>query len=192
MRRTSGLLLTGGASRRMGFDKALLVVSGSTLALRLAGILGEVCEPCIEVGPGRSGLRAVQEEPPGGGPLAAVAAGRSELLRLGRPGPALVLACDLPFVEVTQLELIAGWPGDDSVLPTVGGRDQPLCARWSAVDLDAAALALARGERSLRSLPDRARAVRLDEEKWSRSTRARAFADVDTPEDLDRLGISTG
>jgi len=191
VRHISGLLLTGGASRRMGTDKALLVVSGSTLAARLAGILAEVCEPCIEVGPGHSGLRSVQEEPPGGGPLAAVAAGRSELLALGHPGPAIVLASDLPFAEVTQLELIAGWPGEDSVLPAVDGRDQPLCARWSAADLDAAALALARGERSLRSLPDRARAVRLDEEKWSRSTRALAFADLDTPEDLDRLGIFT-
>nr|MDP9020189.1 NTP transferase domain-containing protein [Actinomycetota bacterium] len=57
----AGLLLTGGASRRMGRDKALLAVHGLPLAQRTAGVLAAVVAPVLEVGPGRSTLPAVQE-----------------------------------------------------------------------------------------------------------------------------------
>jgi hypothetical protein len=53
-----GLLLTGGASRRMGSDKALLKVDGRRLVDRAAAVLGAVAAPVIEVGPGWApGLR---------------------------------------------------------------------------------------------------------------------------------------
>ena len=71
----AGVLLTGGASRRMGTDKARLVVNGETLAARSARVLTAVCDPVVEVGPGVSGLPAVLEEPPGAGPLVALLAG---------------------------------------------------------------------------------------------------------------------
>ena len=66
-----GLLLTGGASRRMGTDKALIEVDGQRLVDRAAAVLGAVADPVIEVGPGWSELPAVREDPPGSGPLAA-------------------------------------------------------------------------------------------------------------------------
>lgn len=57
--KVGGALLTGGASRRMGFDKALVEVDGLPNALRLARALAEVASPLVEVGPGYSGLEAV-------------------------------------------------------------------------------------------------------------------------------------
>ncbi len=191
-RQLSGILLTGGSSRRMGFDKAGLLVDGEACAERLARLLSDLAAPVVEVGPGHTGLPAVLESPPGSGPLAAVAAGRSALLLAGHDGPALVLACDLPFVTKALLEVLADHPGDASVVPTVGGVDQPLLARWSARDLDAAAKHLATGERSLRRLPDRAAATRLDEAGWGAVADGRAFADADTPADLAALGLGPG
>ena len=47
--------MTGGASRRLGRDKATLMYQGETLAVRAARVLSEVCDPVIEVGPGVSG-----------------------------------------------------------------------------------------------------------------------------------------
>lgn len=58
----AGLLLTGGASRRMGADKALLEIGGRRLADRGASVLAAVCHPVLEVGPGVSGLPAVRED----------------------------------------------------------------------------------------------------------------------------------
>src|SRR6185436_50765 len=74
MAATAAILLTGGRSRRLGVDKATLVVDGESLARRAARRLAVVCDPVIETGDGVSGLRAVREEPAGAGPLAALAA----------------------------------------------------------------------------------------------------------------------
>jgi molybdopterin-guanine dinucleotide biosynthesis protein A len=90
----AGILLTGGTSRRMGRDKATIEVRGEQLAVRAAGVLREaLAGPFLEVGPGVSGLPAVQEEPAGEGPLAAVAAAAAVL---GCAHPAIVLAVDMP------------------------------------------------------------------------------------------------
>lgn len=185
-----GILLTGGASSRMGRDKALLRVAGEPNARRIAGLLSRVAHPVVEVGPAVSGLASVREEPAGGGPLVAVASGGRALRALGHTGAALVLACDLPCVDEAVLAFLAGRPGSGSVIPVVGGQAQPLCARWSAVDLAVAGALAAAGERALRALPWDADTDRPDESAWSAVTDARSFADVDTPADLAGLGLS--
>lgn len=196
-----GLLLTGGRSRRMGRDKASLEVDGRPMAGSVAESLRQVAATALEVGPGRSGLAHVVERSPGAGPLGAVAAGWLELQRVtGQRRAVLVLACDLPDLTVEVLRWLAAYscpPAsgrkgaggeealDCSVVPMVGGRAQPLCARWSPWDLDRAAARFAVGERSLREAfgPD---ASFPAENEWSAVTSAQAFADLDTPSDLRR------
>jgi molybdopterin-guanine dinucleotide biosynthesis protein A len=175
----------------MGRDKARIEVDGVTLAERTAALLTEVVELALEVGPGWSSLSSIREEPPAAGPLGAIVAGRKELLERGLPPEAacIVVACDLPLLSLAVLHRLADTPGDESVLPIIDGVAQPLCARWSAIDLDAAANAFNSGERSLRRHPDRSRAVRFDESIWGLD--AGAFRDADSPEDLTSLGISS-
>ena len=185
----AGALLTGGASRRMGFDKALVEIGGVPNAVRLAGVLGEVASPVVEVGPGRSGLTAIGEQPPGQGPLVATSAALDALRAMGHFGPVLVLACDLAFVTGEDLGLLAAWPEPASVVPIVSGRPQPLCARWSQEDLGAARPLLQAGERSMRVLLRRPGIVFLDEGHWPRSKQRRVFADFDTPADLTEMGL---
>jgi molybdenum cofactor guanylyltransferase len=184
-----GILLTGGASRRMGRDKATIEVDGTILAVRSASLLSRVTDLAVEVGDGVSGLASVREVPRGSGPLAACAAGHAELLRRGLDpaAPCLVIACDLPRLSQEVLEKLGQWPGSGSVMPVIDGFAQPLCARWSARDLRAAVRLLAAGVRSLRDLPDRAAATLLDEVQWG-SQRV-AFADVDNPEDFAIMGL---
>ena len=95
------MLLTGGASRRMGRDKAGLLVGGVTLAERTAQLLLGVVETAVEVGPGVSGLVSTREEPPGEGPLVAIVEGRRTLRALGHDGAVLVVACDLPLLNTS-------------------------------------------------------------------------------------------
>src|SRR4029077_10336429 len=124
----------GGASRRMGVDKATIVVDGETLAARAARVLGAVCDPVIEVGPGVTDLPTTRENPPGGGPLAALVAGATALgARM-----VLLLGCDYPFVDEPVLRLIADWPGTRTALPIAAGRLQYACARYGPASLDAA------------------------------------------------------
>ena len=176
-----GVLLTGGTSRRMGRDKATIAIGTETMAARAARVLAAVCNPVIEVGPGVSGLPCTREDPPGTGPLAGFLAG---CRALAAPGPVFLFACDLPLVDAEMLAAFVDWPGDGSVLPVVDGAAQYACARWSLAAIAAGRAAFAGGERSLRILAT-VDAHLVDEEKH-----ARQLADVDTEDDLRRLGLS--
>ena len=186
-----GLLLTGGASRRMGEDKALIEVGGRRLVDRAATLLTAVADPVVEVGPGWSGLPAVQEDPPGSGPLAALGAGAAALRAAGYDGPVLVLAVDMPRVGVELLRFLAGRAGTATAVPRAGGHPQPMCARYGPDVLAAVDERLAAGGRSLRDLLETLAALGavswVEPEEWEPVAGPEAFADVDTPEDLRRL-----
>lgn len=185
-----GILLTGGSSTRMGRDKATIALGDTTLARRSAGALEAVTSAALEVGSGVSGLPHVEEDPLGSGPLAAVVAAWHALVaRQTRRRPAVVVACDLPHLSSTLLGWLAAQPGDASVVPLLDGVPQPLCARWSVADLDRAVAQLASGERSLRRVfgPD---ARYVPEPDWQQVAPRRALYDVDTQEDLARLGLA--
>jgi molybdopterin-guanine dinucleotide biosynthesis protein A len=190
VRAVAGLLLTGGASRRFGADKATLLVGGERLADRSLRVLGAVTDPVLEVGPGLTGARAVREDPAGGGPLAAIAAG-GEVVRAAGAFHVIVLAVDLPAIDVPTLGWLAQHSASTSVVPVVDGRRQSLCARYDVAALAIAAELVAGGERSVRALLDAIDVHDAGEEEWGGITDARAFADVDTPEDAAELGIES-
>lgn len=137
MQTLEGFILAGGASRRMGTDKAQLVLAGQTFVERVATALSAVTNEISIVGAGQhESPNSLQHNLPIvpdihekwgalGGLHAAFAACRSEW--------AIVVACDLPFVTgglLTQLvRLSAELEGCEAVAPVQGdGRPQPLCA----------------------------------------------------------------
>jgi molybdopterin-guanine dinucleotide biosynthesis protein A len=110
---TVGVVLAGGASRRMGRDKAALEIAGETLAASAARRLRAVC-PRVAVADGGRGLvpgLPSMPDGPGDGPVAGILGAARDL-----PGhPLLVLACDLPGVPAALLEELARG------LPRAGG-----------------------------------------------------------------------
>lgn len=163
------VVLVGGASRRMGSEKALMDVGGVPAALRVASVLAEVCgvdrSSVVAVGGpvewgSRLGLAHLADDAPGEGPLAAI---DTALRRLG--GDCLVAACDLVGIDAPSLESVCragAAPGCD-VAVAVGstGRRQPLLSRWNASARPMVATAVAAGERSPMSLLDRLAVVEL-------------------------------
>ena len=188
----------------MGVDKATLLVGppggpAATLAKRTAGTLIEVAEIAVEVGPGRSGLPAFSEDPPGGGPLAGFVEGCSRLRGGGWDGPVLLVATDLPYLDVDFLRWLAGRPGGLSVVPVLEGVPQPLCARYGPEVLDIAVEVLDGGRRSMGALLDAIEACYVDPDREEAPAGwRRALTDVDTPEQLadlcgeDRITRSRG
>lgn len=83
----AAIVLTGGQSRRMGTHKPALLVGGRPLVqivLDAVHLLAPPPVPTVVVGSAQAvppGVRVVREEPPGGGPVAAVARGVQELRR---------------------------------------------------------------------------------------------------------------
>lgn len=170
-------------------DKASLAIDGTTLAKRTAHLLLAVVDTAVEVGPGVSGLPSTIEDPSGEGPLVAIVAGRRALRERGHAGAALVVACDLPLLSERLLTLLRDWDAPGSVVPTVGGLPQPLCAKWGANDLDHAAALVRVGVRSLRHLVSEPDVVMLDELQWRDTIDVVEFSDIDSPDDARRLGL---
>lgn len=173
------LILAGGDARRLGgADKPSLTVGARTLLDRVLAACPDAAATVV-VGPRRPTRRPVtwaREDPPGGGPLAALDAG----LRHVRSGTALVLSADLPFLRRSTVgELLTAGEGVDAAVAH-DGRDQPLCAVYRAESLRRE-LALLHGEYgTLRDLPLRLLVPQLT---VRRVTSADAL-DCDTWEDL--------
>ena len=196
MRPTAGLLLTGGASRRLGVDKARLVRGGVRLADHVAAIVRGVADPVLEVGSGASELRVVREDPAGAGPLVALAAGFAALDALDPAGMdagvVLVVAVDQPALTAEVLTFLRDRPESGATVPVVAGRAQPLCARYPRSAGVAARELVAGGARAVHDLLARIPVTYLDETAWGGVAAAAAFADLDEPADLLGSGWEAG
>ena len=185
-----GVVVAGGASTRFGSDKAMAVLDGETLVARAHRTLSEVCAEIVVADAGRGLLAGVVSVPdgPGQGPIAAVLGAARH-----RPGRALlVLACDLPRVPAALLRRIAGEPGD-WVVPRHAGGLEPLCALYRPQALHALATNASRGVVALHRLAQAAIEVRyLDADSIADlGEPRRLFANVNTPDDLDRVARVT-
>lgn len=151
-----GAVLAGGASRRMGRDKAWIEIDGEPLVGRAARVLREAgVDEVVVVGGDaaavrRAGLEYVVDERPGHGPLGGVlTALRHAADRSARH--VAVVACDLARLDAATVGSLLDAMGPDvAVAAAHTGRIEPLCAVWS-VDrsLGAVADAVERGERAV-------------------------------------------
>lgn len=193
-RDVTAIVLAGGRSRRMGRDKAALVLGGRTLLQRAVDAAGSAADAIIVVGaPGRL-LPAVTSSVPlvlladaeeGSGPLAGTVTG----LRAVRTAVAVVLACDMPFVTPSLLSLLASVvrEGVSAAVPVVEGEPQPLCSAVRADALGALEAMLAGGARAASVLLDLPRARPVGPDEWRRADPdGQSFVGVNTPEEWEQ------
>lgn len=151
-REIAGALLQGGASSRMGSDKARLELGGVPLATRSASLLASLFEEVLLVGgapaPGAPG-RAVADPPGPASPLR----GLVGALEAARAPRVMVVATDLPGLTADLLLALVALPEADVVLPRTAAGLEPLCAlyRRDAV-LPRARARLAAGQLALHEL----------------------------------------
>ncbi|MEV4522588.1 NTP transferase domain-containing protein [Micromonospora tulbaghiae] len=151
----AAILLAGGAARRMGgVDKPARAVGGRPMLHRVLDAVADADQRIVvgSSGPLPKGVRTAREEPPGGGPVAATAAGLAWL----DPGTTTVavLAADLPLLTaaaVAELRraLAARQSRDDPpALAACQSRDDPpaLAARQSRDDPPALAACQSRDD----------------------------------------------
>jgi molybdopterin-guanine dinucleotide biosynthesis protein A len=102
----SGFVLAGGASRRMGRDKAQLLLGEEKMLERQIHLLRRVCRSVAVIGPqenfARVDVPVFPDEFPGCGPLAGIYTG----LSLSRTEFNLFLSCDMPFMGARFLRLL--------------------------------------------------------------------------------------
>ncbi len=188
----TGAVLAGGASRRMGRDKALIELDGRPLAAIAAAALVEAGAdgPVLGIGGAgpalrRLGLEPVVDDHPGEGPLGAV----MTALARAHHEVVVILACDVPGAEAGAVGLVlaalAAAAHADVAVPVLGdGRRQPLHAAWRRSALPSVEAAFDRGERAVHRMLEALAVVTVA------GISPRAVADVDTPGDLERHGWS--
>ena len=157
-----GVVLCGGASRRMGEDKARLELDGRTLLEHALRTLSSVC-PAVVLAVGERdryeelGVPRVLDREPGLGPLAGLESALAHLFQAG--GELLcVLACDMPRANaevfralLTRIEAT----GADLCLARTEDGMEPLLGVYRRTALDPIRRALTRGDLALRSIhPD--------------------------------------
>jgi molybdopterin-guanine dinucleotide biosynthesis protein A len=139
----------------MGSDKALAEIDGQPMAIRVAEAVAKVCGAVSLVGdPARYavlGLPVVADHFPGLGPLAGIEAALSATDAEWN----LIVACDMPALDETTLELLFAAGGDCALPEYENGQLEPLCAvynrRCHAVVLNALESGVRRVTDALRS-----------------------------------------
>ena len=175
-----GVVLAGGASTRMGSDKALIDVAGRPMIDHVTGALSEVCTDLLIVGR-RGELNGIPCVPDDHTGRLGPAAGVATALRVADGRAALVVAVDQPFLRTETLRKLVMEP-----LTTVP-RDQVLqiaCALYSADASQPILDAVERGLPLWKAIRDIARIVEEDEwQTWGED--GRSWFSVDTPGKLD-------
>ena len=154
----AAVILAGGASRRMGRDKATMPHPGPvglTMVEHTVAVLAQRCSPVFVIAaPGQAlpplNAELIRDEVRGIGPLPATGRGLRAAAAAGLDR-AFVSAVDMPYLSVGLIEQLAGHQGADIVLPW-DGRDHYLAGIYRTGLADRIDELVAAGERSMRAL----------------------------------------
>ena len=193
----TALILAGGESRRMGSDKAELLLDGQTLLKHVTMTMQSVFPKVIvSVRQLRNGVEVPQvcDEQEASGPLAGLI---SAMAQADTPW-VFAVACDMPFVVrdmVMQLamfrfdsKLMSSQSNIQAVVPMIGGYPQPLSAFYATNTLAALRVSVASGNKSFRGALEKLNVRYVSETELRASDpQLRSFFDLDTPQDWAQI-----
>lgn len=134
----TGVVLAGGQSKRMGVDKASLVLGGKPMIAHAIDRLREVLPEVVVVAKDACrldlpGVKVIADAAPDvAGALVGI---HSALLAVKTPY-AFVVACDMPYIQPELVRrMIEACHGCDALVPKIGAAIEPLFALYSRVCL---------------------------------------------------------
>ena len=189
----AGVVLAGGASRRMGRDKATLPIpavgsdAATTMAERVVAVLSQRCDPVLVMAAQGQPLpelqaRVIRDDVRGLGPLPATGRALRTAAEAGARF-AFICAVDMPFLAVELIDDLtrrAVETGAEVVLPW-DGQDHYLAAVYRTDLADRVDALVAAGERKMRALVDASDAQRIV------TSESRSLTNVNTADDLRAL-----
>jgi molybdopterin-guanine dinucleotide biosynthesis protein A len=187
--RVSGIILAGGASSRLGQDKALAEIAGRPLIERVVDVLRDLVREIVLVTPFPGelawlGLSTVTDLYPGVGTLGGLHAGLAAIASTY----GLVVGCDMPFLQRDFLAyMIAQIEDQDVIMPKIGRYYEPLHALYARRTLPALERSILAGQRRIRQalVGLRIRYI-VEGEIDAFDPEHLSFFNVNTPDDLER------
>jgi len=189
----TGVLVAGGQARRMGgLPKGLVRRDGATIASRSLDLFRDLFEEVFVVAndpvpwaglPVRVHADAIAGKGAPGGLHAALAAART--------GWIFAAACDMPFLSAEAIRFLAGHRGTAPAVLVEWERGlEGLHAFWSRDALPTVERMVREGDPSIRAIAAALGARVVTAEEWRQvDPGGRSFENVNSPEDLERLGL---
>lgn len=189
----TGVIVAGGAASRLGGSpKGLLRVAGEPIAARTLRLFSELFADSLIVSNDADayaglGARVVPDVVAGKG----APGGLHSSLTFASTPWVFTVACDMPLLSREPIAwLAARRDGARAVAVVWKGRLEPLHAFWSRACLPVLDEALRTGDPSLWAIATAAGSRFVNDDEWREvDPDGRAFTNVNTPEDLRRLGI---
>lgn len=186
----TGVVLAGGASRRMGRNKAFLELGGRPLIVWVLERLAEVCAERLIVANDHSlyaplGVPVVPDRFPGVGVLGGLHAG----LAAARHDLILAVGCDMPFLNPDLLRAFIAWAeGCDVVALRRGEQVETLHAAYRRTCLEPMEEAIRSGQRRIISFFPQVRVRYVaPEDVFPLDPDLRSFRNANTPEEWAAL-----
>lgn len=185
----SSVILAGGQSQRMGFNKAFLELGGRSIIERVIQQVSLVSQEIILVTNAPDeyahlGYPVVADIFPAKGSLGGIHSG----LKAARHQYTLVVACDMPFLNASLLRyMILLSPGYDVVVPRLGKEPEPLHALYSKACLPAMEALLQQNDLRIVSFYPQVRVRYVEQTEIEvLDPQHRSFFNVNSPDDLQR------
>ncbi|MDD2582462.1 MAG: molybdenum cofactor guanylyltransferase [Desulfuromonadaceae bacterium] len=187
----TGVILAGGASSRMGKNKALLKTGELLLIERVYATMAALFPNVIIVTNTPElyefiSCRKVPDIYPGAGSIAGLHAG----LSASSTDRIFVAACDMPFLNADFIRFLCqGAEECDAVVPLDrSGRLEPLHALYAKSALNAMQQAIERGDKSIIKLLGRLRTIMVLNELFQFIPGAEeSFRNLNTPEEYEEV-----
>ena len=184
----TAVILTGGESKRMGSDKASVVLSGKSLL----GHVLEQLEPLFS-----DMLISVREKRPdivypqvvdgseSRGPMVGIKAA----LEVVKTDWVFVIACDMPLISTGLIQHLAGLRSEfDAVVPFAFDRPQPLFGFYNKTCLPLVEARMKQGQRSMIRLLDDLDTCLLSEQQVKAiDSELKSLLSLDTMEDVKEV-----
>ena len=190
----TGYVLAGGASTRLGRDKALVEVDGTPMLARMIELLGGVTKQVkLVAAPGKYsafGVETIEDQWPGEGPLGGIITALEDTAEGSANGEwNLIVSCDMPFLTREWLGFVcerATKSKAQVVLPHSASGPEPLCACWQTAAASKLRSGFERGVRKVTEGIALLRAEVLDEADWKRfDDEGRLFWNMNTAADYE-------
>jgi len=184
-------IIAGGRAQRLGgVIKPLLVVGGQRIIDRQLAVLRPLFDELILVTNDPApfaelDLPLVPDRQPGQGPLAGIDAALAHFATRDPSTSVLCVAGDMPFLHPAIIRHLRDAFPALALVPTIAGRPDPLCARYSAAFAAHVSAALSEGRLALHALLASLPVIYIEEPTLrALDPTLRTFTNINTSEEL--------
>ncbi len=193
-----GAIMTGGKSRRMGFNKAFIELDGKskeTILSRTISIFTTLFDETVIVTADASiyedfGVPVLTDIYSNAGSLGGI----FTALKSFPDSDLFIAACDMPYIDPTAIETIISSASKeqhsfDAAIPFIGSRYHPLHALYKQSSTDKMERMILKRELRVQDFIDSAEILKLVESDFNEVDIKGSIANINTPEELKSTGL---